>query len=150
MLCGDILHMSQPVFDKSETGVLVCRPNTTAAIVAADDNVFHLQNVHSKLKHRETVEVGVNDDVCDVSMNKNITREEVDYLIRWDSAIGATYPEVLRVLALREALKEFGVIRPHPVSPDSVLVEKVIKKSHRISLRKAGLQSLEEWVPRIW
>ena len=48
------------------------RPHAAAAVVAAHDDVLHLQHIDRELEHREAVEVGVHDDVGDVPVDEQL------------------------------------------------------------------------------
>ena len=50
----------------------VRRPHAAAAVVAADDDVLHLQHVDGVLQHRQAIEVGVDDHVGDVAMDEQL------------------------------------------------------------------------------
>lgn len=52
--------------------VFHCRLNATATIVPADNNVFNLEHFNRKLYYRKAIQVGVNDEICNIAMNKNL------------------------------------------------------------------------------
>lgn len=97
---NDILDMSQPVVDEPMLMILQRRLDPAAAVVTTDDNVLHLEHIHRKLDDRQAVEIGMDDDIGDIAMNKDFTRPEIDDLIRRDAAVGAADPKIFRRLLL--------------------------------------------------
>ena len=82
---------------------LECRLDAAAAVVAADDDVLHAQDVDGVLEHREAVEVGVHDDVGDVAVDEHLAGREADDLVGRHAAVRAADPEVLGRLLVGEA-----------------------------------------------
>ena len=79
--------MTQPVVDQTMILVFHCRLDTATTIVAADDNMFDLENLNSKLNDRKTIQVGVHHDIGDISMNKHLTRRQIDNLVCRNPAV---------------------------------------------------------------
>ena len=92
--------------------------------MAADDDVPDLQHVDRKLEHRQAVEIGVHDHVGDVAVHEQLAGVEVNDLVGWDAAVGATNPQVLRRLLLRQPRKKRRVALDARGRPLAVVVEK--------------------------
>ena len=77
-----VLHMAQPVVAKSEPALEKRGLHAAAAVVADDEDVFHAEHIDRELHHRETIEVGVDDDVRDVAVDENLAGQQADDLVR--------------------------------------------------------------------
>ena len=120
MLPAHVLHVAQPVVGESQAIVAQGREHAGAAIVAADDDVAHLQHVDGELDRREAIQIRVHHHVGDVAMDEHLAGRQADDLVRRHAAIGAADPEVLRRLLLREAREELRVFARHVGSPGAV------------------------------
>ena len=60
--------------------------------MAADDDVFHLQDVNRVLYDRQAIEIGVVNYVRDVLVDKHLTGHHADKLVRWHTTVGASDP----------------------------------------------------------
>ena len=47
----DIFNITQPVIDQPDALFVHCRIDAAATIMAADDNMFHFQNINRVLQH---------------------------------------------------------------------------------------------------
>ena len=103
------------------------RLHPAAAVVAADDDVPHLQNVHGVLHDRQAVEVRVDDDVGDVAVDEHLARREVNQLRRGHARVRAPDPQVLRRLLPRRRI-------PRPSPPNS-------KQENGMTLRSLAANS---------
>ena len=130
MLGGDVLHVPQPVVDEPVGRVLERRPDAAAAVVADDDDVLDLQDVDRVLKHRETVEVGVHDDVRDVPVDEQLAGRQVDDLVRRHATVGAPDPQVARRLLCGELPEEARLARFDAGGPGAVAVEEMAERRH--------------------
>jgi hypothetical protein len=106
MLLHDILRVAKPVVDETEGAVGKSGGDPAAPVMAANDDVLHAQHVHRVLDHREAVQVGVDHDVGDVSMNEQVPRRKTDDLVGRHAAVRATDPQVARVLLPGQRLEE--------------------------------------------
>jgi hypothetical protein len=60
--------------------------------VTDDDHVLDLQHVDRELEDRQTVDVGVLDQVRDVAVHEQLARLAADDLVRRQPAVGAADP----------------------------------------------------------
>ena len=104
--------------------------HATAAVVAADDDVLHAEDVDRVLQHREAVEIGVHDDVRDVPVDEHLAWREPDDLVRRDAAVRAADPEVLGRLVLCELGEEPGIARDDVLGPGTVVREQIGEVRH--------------------
>src|SRR5688572_5004203 len=63
-----ILDVPQPVIDQAETRIVHRRHYSAAAIMPANDDMFHLEYIHPKLHHRKAVHVRIDHEIRDVSV----------------------------------------------------------------------------------
>ncbi|MNH26129.1 hypothetical protein D3C79_861620 [compost metagenome] len=91
----DILDVAQPVVDEAQLLVLHRRLDAAATVVAADDDVLHLEHLHRVLQHGEAVEIGVHHQIGDVAVDEDIPRQQPHQLVGGNPAVGAADPEVL-------------------------------------------------------
>lgn len=108
MLMMDIANVTQPIIDEAQLAALQGSLDAATTIVPTDDDVFDLQDIDGVLQHGEAVQVGVNDEVSDVTVHEELSRKESDNFIRGHTAVRTTNPEELRALLLREGLKKLG------------------------------------------
>ena len=83
--------------------------------MAADDYVIYLQDFDSEVNHRQAVHIGMNDEIGDVAMYKDLTRSEADDRICRDAAVRASDPKVFRTLADQPGPQKSGDSVPSPV-----------------------------------
>jgi hypothetical protein len=98
MFLPDITNVTKPVVDQTEVMVLAGCPHTTAAIMSANDDMLYFENGHGVLNDAQAIEVRVNNDVCDISMNEHLTGVQTNNLIGGDATIGTPDPQELRAL----------------------------------------------------
>jgi hypothetical protein len=76
--------------------------------VAADDDVLDFQNVDGILNHRKTVQVGVNHQVGDVTVNKQFAGLKAGQSFCGNAAVRTSNPQKARFLRLRQFFKKPG------------------------------------------
>ena len=124
VLAVDVANMIQPMVDETMTVRLHSGSDTTATIVAADNDMLHLQHLHGILNNGEAVGIVVDDNVGNIAVEKELSRREVEDLTGRNPAIRATDPKVFRGLSFRELLEEAGLLSGDPGGPFPVVVEK--------------------------
>ena len=92
MLVVHVPYVAQPVVDEAHLTALERGLHAAAAVVAADDDMLDLEDVHRVLQHGEAVEVGVHDDVGDIAVHEEFARQEADDLVGRHAAVRATNP----------------------------------------------------------
>ena len=97
--------------------------HAAAAVVSADDDVSHLQEIDRELHDRQTIQVGVDDDVGHVAMDEQFAGRETDDFVRRDAAVGATDPEILRRLLAGKFEKEIRLLPSDTFRPGFVFFE---------------------------
>src|SRR5688572_28972844 len=73
-----VLHVAQPVVGEPEAAPMHGGVYAATAVMSADDDVFHAQQVDRELYDRQAVEVGVHDHVGDVAVNENVAGQKPD------------------------------------------------------------------------
>ena len=109
------------------------RLHSSTTIVTTDNNMANSQNVHSILEHREAVQIRVNHDIGDITMDEHFAGQQVDELGGRYATIGATDPEVCGRLLGGEALKEGRVLSGHACGPILVICQERRDILHRVS-----------------
>ncbi len=125
MFDRNVMQMPQPVVDESKGPLTQRRRNASATIVPANDNVFHVQHVHGILKDTEAIQVIVNDEVGDITVDEQLARKQTDDLVRRHPAVGASDPEIHRRLLMREAHEEFRIALQLVLGPGAVIPEQM-------------------------
>jgi hypothetical protein len=100
MLIIDILDVAKPLVHDPEPLIRHGRANATAPVVAADNDVPHFQDFDAIVKDTLHVQISVNDEVCDIAMNKNLARFRTGDFLGRNSRIGTANPKELRPLVL--------------------------------------------------
>jgi len=131
MFTTNVLHVTKPVVAKSEFVVSQRREHSAAAVVSADDDVTHLQHVHGELDRRQAIQIGMHNDVREISVDEHFSRWEVDDLVGRDSTVGAADPEILRRLLVRQPRKKLRVRAGHGGGPGPVVREQIIQDRHK-------------------
>jgi hypothetical protein len=127
---GDVAHVPQPVVDQPVLRALERRQHAAAAVVAADDDVPHLQHVDGVLQDGQAVEVGVHHDVGDVAMHEHLPGQPAHDLVRRHAAVGAADPEEFRGLLVDECLEEMGIPGRHAGRPARIVREQLGQTPH--------------------
>ena len=71
--------------------------------------MLNLKNVNGVLHNRKAVEIGMNNQVSHIAVNKQFAGLEAGQALRRYAAVGASNPEKAWVLRLREFSKKSGV-----------------------------------------
>ena len=108
---ADVLDVAEPVVTQADPILREGDPNAAASVVADDHDVLHFEDIDGKLDDGKAVEIGVNDEVGDVPVDEEFSREEVDDFVRGDAAVGTADPEVLGGQLLGESREKGGVLR---------------------------------------
>lgn len=87
-----ILNVSQPVVDQPKWVSLVGGYHPAATVMTANDDVLHSQHIDGVLKRRQTVEICVDDQICDVSMHEHFAWQESYDLICRYATVRTTNP----------------------------------------------------------
>ncbi len=116
-----VLHVLQPVVDQAMRGAVERGTNAAAAVVAADDHVLDLQHVNRELQHRQTVHVGMDDDVGHVAVDEELAGIEADYLVGGHAAVRTPDPEKVRCLLAGQPQEKRRVIADPGRGPGAVV-----------------------------
>ena len=81
MVPVDILNMPQPSINKTISSFSKCSLDSTAAIMAADYDMFDPYDFNRILDNGQTVQVSMDNYVGDIAVDKNFTGHEVDDLV---------------------------------------------------------------------
>src|SRR5258708_37856812 len=117
--------MAQPITHQSQILFFNHRPDAAAAIMAAHDDVLNLEDVNGKLDDRETIQIGMDHQVGDVAMDKELARRQSDDLIGRHTAVRASYPKVFRRLLLGKPAEEGGILPGHLFGPSAIIIEEM-------------------------
>ena len=98
-----ILNVSQPVVDEAESVVAKRGTHASTSVVSAHDDVLDFEHFDRELKHRQTIEIGMHDDVGNVAVDEELARRETNDLVCWHTAVSAANPQILRCLLRRKA-----------------------------------------------
>lgn len=93
---GEGADAGEPVVDHAVAEVFEGGLDATAAVVAADDDVFYLEHIDGVLEDGEEIEIGFLDDVGDVAVDEDFAGGEAGDLVGGDARVGAADPEVFR------------------------------------------------------
>src|SRR5690606_18849676 len=99
----------QPVVDDAVADIFQGRLHAAATVVADDQDVLHLQDIHRVLEHGKDIEVRLRDDVADVAVDENLSRRQAGDLVGGDAAVGTADPQVFRALLIGQAGEEIRI-----------------------------------------
>ena len=117
VLHSKLTHGLQPNVQQSQSGVSESGVNTTAAGVAADEDVLNLQVCDGEFNDGERVDVGCGDDVGNVAVDKDLTGLQAEDGRFGNARVGAANPKNLGRLALSGFGEEIGVGVGHARAP---------------------------------
>jgi len=89
-----VLDMPEPVVAQANSRSPERGPHSAAPVVSGYNDVADLEDIDRELQHRETVEVGVHDQIGDVPMDEQLSRQKADNLIGGNPAVGAANPQI--------------------------------------------------------
>lgn len=110
VLLTNLAQRHQPRVEDTELLVAQCRSNTSAAGVAAQDDVLDAQVTDGVLDDRGRAQVRRVQDVGDVTVDKDIAGLQAQDGGLGAARVGAADPEDLGALADREAGEEVGLL----------------------------------------
>lgn len=122
----DVPDVSQPRVEDAQVGGRHGRLDASAAVVAAHDNVLHVQVPHGVVDDAHDVEVRVADQVGDVAVRKDLAGVQAHDLVGRDAAVGASNVEIFRRLALDELGEELRVLDFLLLGPFLVVLEDLV------------------------
>src|SRR5215204_3860990 len=109
MLVTNILHVAQPVINQPKGTIVQRCFDTTTAIMPAHDNMAHAQNVNGIVQDSKTIQVRMNDHIGNVTMDKHLTRGQVNQFCGGNSTISTTNPKVGRRLLRGKPFEKLGI-----------------------------------------
>lgn len=86
----DVADVSEPWVEQAQVSRSQGRLDTAAVVVAANDDVLDAQVAHGIVDDGHDVEVGVGDEVGDVTVDEDLACLEAHDLIGGDTAVAAT------------------------------------------------------------
>lgn len=89
-----LLYVAQPVVDQSEPAAAQRRQHAAAAVMPADNDVFHPQHVDGKLHHRQTIQIRMDDEIGNIAMDEQLSRHQADDLIGGHPTVGTADPQI--------------------------------------------------------
>src|SRR5690606_16696611 len=90
-----------------------------------------LEDFDRELNDGEAVEIGVNNEVGNVSVDEDFAGSESNDLVGGDSGIATADPKELWRLLLGEFAEKFWFGGADAIGPIAVLAEKVLNSSHQ-------------------
>jgi hypothetical protein len=130
MFLPHILDVAQPIITQAEAVAAKGRPDTAATIVAANDDVANLEDIHGELHDGQTIEIGMDDEIGNVSVDEDFTGQLAHNLVGGHTAVGAANPEVTGRLLFGKLEEKFGILLADARGPFSVAFEKMVKGLH--------------------
>lgn len=130
----DVANVSQPRVEQAHVLGSHGGLDTSAAVVAADDNVLDLEVAHSVVDDAHDVEVGADDQVGNVAVDKGLASLETGDGLGGDSRITASDPEILGRLASSQVGEELGVLLEPLVGPLLVVLKETLVVFTQVAL----------------
>ena len=92
MLARQLTDRFQPVIEKPGAFLPHGRVHAAAAVMAADDDMAHLEHLDGELQHRQTIHIRRLDKIGDVAMDEHLAGIKTGDDVRRHPAIGAADP----------------------------------------------------------
>ena len=123
-------NRSEPLVDEPSLVGFQSRPDPATAIVADHHDVLYAQLADRVLDDRQTISVGVVDEIGDIAMHEDLAGHQVDDLVGGNAAVGASDPEELGRLLCGEPAEETGVLVFHAARPAPIVPEQFAQQPH--------------------
>ena len=121
VLAAELGDAVEPVVQQAELVLLERGLHAAAAIVAAHDDMAHMQPVDRVLQRGEAVEVGHLQLVADAAMVVDLARHEADAFVARHAAVGAADPQHARRMMRGHALEEVRIVAVDAGLPGAVV-----------------------------
>ena len=135
-----ILDVAEPVVAEADSVVAQCCADAAAPVVTAHDDVAHFEDIYGKLHDGKAVQVGVDDDVCDVAVDEEFAGEEVHDFVGGDAAVGAADPQVAGRLLVSEFFKKIRVLLPDALGPCPIFFKEIAECFHRCTAENRAVK----------
>ena len=119
---GQVDELPMDVIHRTEAALVQRGFDAATTVMPADDHVLDFQNLNRVLQNGHHVDVAVDDEVCDIAMDKNLTGPRSRNFIRRNPAVGTSNPQVFRMLPRREVVEVFGRVRQTLLRPGPVAI----------------------------
>jgi hypothetical protein len=122
--------------------------------MATDNDVTNLQNIDGILKNGQAIGVAGGNDVGNIAMDEKLSGKQPDDFIGRHAAVGASDPQILRLLQMGESLEEPGVPCRQLSDPPPVIIEELFQLFHGddklimrfgTHYRRTGKETLTDW-----
>ncbi len=94
----DVAYVANPIVRQPDAPVLKGGAHTRAAVVPHHNDVLHIKVLNRKLNDGQNIQVSVNHQIGNVAVNKNLSWSQARDLIGRHSRVGATDPQIFRIL----------------------------------------------------
>ncbi len=126
-----VADMPEPVIDKAEFAVFEGSLNSAATVMSDDEDVFNFEDGNRKFDNAKAIKIGVNNEVCDIPVDKNFAGPEAHNLVGGNSGIATTDPKEFGGLLFSQFVEETWIIRLDILRPVAVLAKKVLDRCHQ-------------------
>jgi hypothetical protein len=120
--------MTQPVSPAVRRAGCSARRYTRSV---TNDDVANFQDIHRKLQNRQTVKVGVHDQIGDVPVDEQLYRQQSADFVGGHSTVRGANPEIAGRLLSGKLDEEIRVLPPNASGPSFVIVEEMVERLHR-------------------
>src|SRR5690606_30740005 len=111
--CVNVLDITQPVVDQAQFCIFNGRTHPATTIMPRHHNMAHLQYFDGELDNRQAVQIGMNNHIGYITVNKDLARQHIDDLVGWHPTIRAANPKKARGLLPGERGEKIGVFFPN-------------------------------------
>ena len=130
MKVNRVMNLPKPIIDQAMPLAVERGCHAAAAVMPADDDVRNAQNLNRKLDHRQTVYIGVIDEIRDIAVNKYLAGRQTDDCISLNAAVRTADPKVIGSLLVGEVGKEGRVLLGNLMRPAAIVFEKCFDRIH--------------------
>jgi hypothetical protein len=141
----NIPDMAEPIIDQTMPMVPDGRRDPSAAVMSADDHMLDLKHIDRVLQNRKTIHIRMNDQIGHVAMDEEFAGQQPDDFVGRHPAIGASDPEIFRVLLKGERLEESRIPPNHPPGPKPVVGEQRLNCFHRPPIITSSAIPAKTW-----
>ena len=117
-------------------------PDASAVVMAADDDVLHLQMADRILDGRRDIEIHADDQIGHVAMDEHLARLQPHQLLDGHTTVRTADVQVGRILRTRQASEIVGVKFLLVLGPFPIVLE-----YHLVGMAHAGFLGCTRWLP---
>jgi hypothetical protein len=118
----NVTDVPQPVVNQTQMVIFTGSFDAATTVMTTNDYVFDFEDGNREFNYAQTIEIGMDNNVGNISVNKNLTGHQAHDLIRRDATIGTSDPQKFWLLFFGQFGEKVRVILAYFFSPTSIVL----------------------------